>query len=264
MMKDIELDPLTTGLIIQLYHVSDKELNLLYKQALFCVYPSLYEGWGLPVAEALSLGKAVIASDQGSLPEVGGELVRYVSPWNTQGWADAILEWIQHPDLVKDQEQEIRKNYTSRTWKGTALIIKDLINELLTEEETEITLYPGYDCYTEVGLSIGACLKALGENSGFLMYGPYKKLNAGKYTITIWDDPTVRNEGKVTIDFVINRGKSKLFEAESYPIAVTEDGSLPLIKFEIQAEQDISDYEIRCWIFAQQQLVIKKIVITQV
>ena len=76
LMKDLELDPLTHGLFIQLYHVSDIELDFLYANASFCVYPSLYEGWGLPVAEALVHGKAILCSNRGSLPEVGGDLVK--------------------------------------------------------------------------------------------------------------------------------------------------------------------------------------------
>ena len=46
LLKEIELDPLTRGMIIQLHHVSDGELSYLYKKALFCVFPSLYEGVG--------------------------------------------------------------------------------------------------------------------------------------------------------------------------------------------------------------------------
>ena len=62
LLKDIELDPLTKGMIVQLNHVNDAELLRLYESSMFCVFPSLYEGWGLPVGEALSLGKAVLCS----------------------------------------------------------------------------------------------------------------------------------------------------------------------------------------------------------
>lgn len=88
LLKDIELDPLTRGLIVRLNRVSDAELRVLYEAARFCVFPSMYEGWGLPVGEALSMGKVVICSNRGSLPEVG-EVVRYVDPRNPQAWADA-------------------------------------------------------------------------------------------------------------------------------------------------------------------------------
>ena len=72
-MKDIELDPLTRGLIIQLNHVTDGELSHLYKKAPFCCVPVVIRRLGPPVGEALAMGKAVIASGEGSLPEVGGD-----------------------------------------------------------------------------------------------------------------------------------------------------------------------------------------------
>ncbi|MCI0481492.1 MAG: glycosyltransferase family 4 protein, partial [Candidatus Dadabacteria bacterium] len=61
--------------ILVLSHVTDAELSYLYRHALFTVYPSLYEGWGLPVAESLAYGKFCIASSASSLPEVGGRFV---------------------------------------------------------------------------------------------------------------------------------------------------------------------------------------------
>lgn len=61
-------------------HVSDGELLELYRRcAVFC-YPSLGEGFGLPVAEAMAQGAAVVTSNVSSLPEVGGEAVEYVDP----------------------------------------------------------------------------------------------------------------------------------------------------------------------------------------
>jgi glycosyltransferase involved in cell wall biosynthesis len=55
--------------------VPDEDMPALYKGALYFVYPSLYEGFGLPVLEALRMGVPVLASDASSLPEVGGEAV---------------------------------------------------------------------------------------------------------------------------------------------------------------------------------------------
>ena len=52
---------------------SDRELAYLYQRCLFAAYPSLYEGWGLPVGEAAWFGKYVISSNATSLPEVCGD-----------------------------------------------------------------------------------------------------------------------------------------------------------------------------------------------
>lgn len=60
--------------------VPDEDLPALYKGALFFVYPSLYEGFGLPVLEALRMGVPVLASNTSSLPEVGGKAALYIDP----------------------------------------------------------------------------------------------------------------------------------------------------------------------------------------
>lgn len=127
LLKDIEMDPLTQGLIVQLDHVNDAELRHLYEQALFCVYPSLYEGWGLPVGEALALHKIVLSSDRGSLPEVGGDLVRYVDPYNARAWADEIGKMIVDSDLRIQMQAKILNNYVVRTWSDAALSVSKAI-----------------------------------------------------------------------------------------------------------------------------------------
>jgi glycosyltransferase involved in cell wall biosynthesis len=130
LLKDIELDPLTRDTIIRLNNVNDSELVKLYETALFCVFPSLYEGWGLPVGEALSMGKAVICSDRGSLPEVGGDLVRYLDPWNSQIWAEEIYK-MSTDDLWRTiWENRSLELYTTRSWPVTASEIKKHIDEM--------------------------------------------------------------------------------------------------------------------------------------
>jgi alpha-1,3-rhamnosyl/mannosyltransferase len=76
----------------QLGYVADEDLPALYRNAALFVYPSLQEGFGLPVLEALSCGTAVITSDVSSMPEVGGEAARYVNPRDTQDIRAALEE----------------------------------------------------------------------------------------------------------------------------------------------------------------------------
>lgn len=129
-LKDLELDPLTRDLIVVLDRVSDGDLALLYQRALFCVFPSLYEGWGLPVGEALAAGKVVLSSDRGSLPEIGGDLVRYVDPWNPRAWAAEIANLSTDPDLRAALERRVRETYRPRTWRDSALAVRDAIDAL--------------------------------------------------------------------------------------------------------------------------------------
>lgn len=120
LLREIEEDASLRSLILQLNHVSDAELRLLYEKALFCVYPSWYEGWGLPVAEALALGKAVLSSDRGPLPEIGGDLVEYIDPGDPEAWADAIWELSSNDAERKIREERVKMNYKVHSWADTA------------------------------------------------------------------------------------------------------------------------------------------------
>ena len=68
------------GKIVLMPGLSDAELRQAYRGCLFTVFPSLCEGWGLPVAESLAQGKFCVASNRTSIPEVGGDLIDYFDP----------------------------------------------------------------------------------------------------------------------------------------------------------------------------------------
>lgn len=71
-------------------YVPDADLPAVYSAAMLCVLPSLYEGFGLPVLEAMACGTAVVCSRTSSLPEVGGDAVRYFNPTDVEEMAEAI------------------------------------------------------------------------------------------------------------------------------------------------------------------------------
>lgn len=269
LLKDIELDPLTSGLIVQLNHVTDNELCALYEHALFCVFPSLYEGWGLPVGEALALGKAVLASGQGSLPEVGGELVRYLPPWNPQVWANAILEMISSPTRIADMEKNVRKSYSPREWSAAGLKVKQVIDQVFqaTEVGKERVLYPGYDFSTNVGVHVGATLQSTGD-SGFLMFGPHRSLQAGHYMIQVFDAPMKREAGKFAFDCVGAGGdllywQNTILVDDAMPSTTSGQGDLfPLLHFNVSIAEDTDNYEIRC-VRESGHIVLTKVVITR-
>jgi glycosyltransferase involved in cell wall biosynthesis len=78
-------------------YVPEEELPHLYSGALFFVYPSIYEGFGLPPLEAISCGCPVISSDVSSLPEVLGEAALYVNPEDESQMAEAMLRLYNDP-----------------------------------------------------------------------------------------------------------------------------------------------------------------------
>ncbi len=86
------------GSIVHSLVLSDEELTVAYSGAVALVYPSLYEGFGMPVAEALACGCPVITCAKASLPEVGGDAVIYVDPHDFEGLAEQLCE-VQKPKV---------------------------------------------------------------------------------------------------------------------------------------------------------------------
>lgn len=206
LLKDIEFDPLTRDLIIQLNHVSDRDLAWLYKNAYFCAFPSLYEGWGLPVGEALACGKAVIASAEGSIPEVGGDLVTYLDPWNPKAWAEEILSLVDHPNRVATMEAAVQECYTPRTWHDTARVVRSGLDNLRVVEPVAITLLPGHQLETKVGVAWGEGIRSNGL-AGLLTRGPSHWLPPGTFEIKIHLDEFVGEQGHIVVAFRSLGGK---------------------------------------------------------
>lgn len=130
LLADLSLDPLVAGRITILNHVGDAELAALYRHALFTVYPSLYEGWGLPVAESLAFGQYCLCANTSSLPEVGGELVDYLDPWDLPAWVDKLRFLITHPDWLAERKARIAASYVPHPWRATADEIVEHAREL--------------------------------------------------------------------------------------------------------------------------------------
>ncbi|MEC5407884.1 glycosyltransferase family 1 protein [Paraburkholderia sp. MPAMCS5] len=120
LFADLRLDPRTKDYIQVLNNVSDSELSRLYRSALFTLFPSVYEGWGLPVAESLAAGKFCLASNAASIPEVGGELIEYLDPWDVSVWTERLKWYIEHPSEVERKEAAIREHYVTTKWSDAA------------------------------------------------------------------------------------------------------------------------------------------------
>lgn len=119
LLETIETDPLLAGSISILSGLEDADLARLYEACLFTVFPSLYEGWGLPVAESLARGKFCLASDRASLPEVGGTFCEYLDAEDDQIWAERIVFYSQNPALLAAQEARIRSDFHACSWRQT-------------------------------------------------------------------------------------------------------------------------------------------------
>ena len=116
--------------VIRLGFVPDEDMPLLYNAAELFVYPSLYEGFGLPVLEAARCGTPVICASGSSLTEVGGDGVRFIDPSSTDEIAAAILELIENRDLRDRLIAAGYKNANRYSWDDSANKLLQLAHDL--------------------------------------------------------------------------------------------------------------------------------------
>jgi glycosyltransferase involved in cell wall biosynthesis len=100
--------------------VKDAELAEAYQRCLFTVFPSFYEGWGLPVGESLAHGKFCIASNSSSMPEVGEDWVDYFDPRDAADAQRVLERALFEPCYVEARERRIRAHYRPSSWRDCA------------------------------------------------------------------------------------------------------------------------------------------------
>jgi glycosyltransferase involved in cell wall biosynthesis len=115
--------------IIILDNVTDSGLAWIYANCAFTVYPSFYEGWGLPVAEALNYDTFCIASNSSSIPEIAGDLIDYFSPYNVEELLQKIVTYQDKTELDKKTAM-LAEKYKTTTWQETFESILPLLKNL--------------------------------------------------------------------------------------------------------------------------------------
>ncbi|CAN5184149.1 hypothetical protein BH09PAT2_BH09PAT2_05360 [soil metagenome] len=115
---------------IILDYVSDTYLKAIIKNAYAVVYPSIYEGFGLPVLESMALGTQVICSDGSSLPEVGGEAAIYVNPKNFEDVKEKMRYVIAHPEIMEELSKKSIEQAHKFKWADAANDVYDLLHNL--------------------------------------------------------------------------------------------------------------------------------------
>ena len=120
--------------IIQTGFVADEDMPALYNGAEVFVYPSLYEGFGLPILEAMQCGTPVICADNSSLPEVGGDAVLYIDGKDIDKTAEVLKKICKDKELRLHLAQKSVKQAESFSWNKfiqqiTESIVKDSRNE---------------------------------------------------------------------------------------------------------------------------------------
>src|SRR5262249_54844124 len=120
LMEQLHNSKFLNGKILHIESPTDEELEALYDGCLFTVFPSFYEGWGLPVTESLAFGRPCIVSNATSLPEVGGSLARYIDPDNATDAYRVIRETIQDQTGLREWRDQIRREFRPVQWTATA------------------------------------------------------------------------------------------------------------------------------------------------
>jgi glycosyltransferase involved in cell wall biosynthesis len=124
----ISHDPEVNRQMLFLKNITDSELAWLYDNCLFSVYPSFYEGWGMPIAESIAHGSPCISSNTSSMPEIAGELISYFDPASTDQCLTAI-EKLLKPAELKAAQDKIKK-FKPTTWDETFVKVSNYIREL--------------------------------------------------------------------------------------------------------------------------------------
>ncbi len=155
LLKAMKIDDLTviTG------YVTNEELYSILKNAKGLIYPSLFEGFGIPVVEAMHLKKLIACSDLTSLPEIGCEAIHYFNPKKP----DAILEGINFlaqnqmtDDIIAEYEQKLKEYETDKMVDAYLKVFEDVIDkkdDFIFREEVS-GLYPDGWSMKEIFLAL--------------------------------------------------------------------------------------------------------------
>lgn len=120
------------GKVRHLRYVPDEELERLYAGAAGLIFPSHYEGFGLPAIEAMSKGCPVICSSAASLPEIGGaDAAAYVRPDDPDAIARTLLEWERDPELRLSQARRGLERSAAFSWDQSAQALLGFYRGLL-------------------------------------------------------------------------------------------------------------------------------------
>lgn len=107
--------------------VPDEDMAALYSAADAFLFPTLYEGFGIPVIEAQSCGTPVLTSNVSSLPEVGGDAAIYIDPYNEEDICAGIVKIVGDTVLAQELQEKGYENAKQFSWEKSAEILREVI-----------------------------------------------------------------------------------------------------------------------------------------
>ncbi len=123
-------DPWIADSVTLINEASDAEVGWLYAHCLFTLYPSWYEGWGLPLTESLAYGKTFIASDRSSLPEAGQGLGIHLDPYDLVAWSRELVRLANDSRSRSAIERHILAARRVPNWADTARKISAVLDDV--------------------------------------------------------------------------------------------------------------------------------------
>jgi alpha-1,3-rhamnosyl/mannosyltransferase len=126
-------DSVLDGHVFRLGRIPSDDLDVLYRTATALTFPSRFEGFGIPVLEAMSRGCPVIAADATALPEVVGDGGLLVAPDDVQGWTDAMNRLLEDEELGRQLADKGRARARQFDWPTAAARLEDVYRSVLAE-----------------------------------------------------------------------------------------------------------------------------------
>jgi glycosyltransferase involved in cell wall biosynthesis len=120
---------------IYLGRISDSALRALYAEAICLVFPSRYEGYGIPPVEAMACGCPVVGSTAGAVKEVCGDAALYCDPDVPQDFSAAVVRLIDEPGLADVMRKRGSDRVKTITWDNAAHMLTELIKRYQRETE---------------------------------------------------------------------------------------------------------------------------------
>lgn len=112
--------------------MDDEELAYIYSKAICFVFPSLYEGFGIPVLEAFACNCPVVLSNTSSLPEVGGDAVVYFDPKDEKSIEEGVSRGLLNKRFDKEYAEERRKRLLMFYWEKTGIDCRSIFESILS------------------------------------------------------------------------------------------------------------------------------------
>jgi glycosyltransferase involved in cell wall biosynthesis len=185
----------TSGSVVHILNLSDDELRIAYAGAIALVYPSKYEGFGLPILEALACGCPVITCPNSSIPEVAGNAAIYVDDSDVNAMADALCE-VQKPSIRQGLISAGLEQAKKFSWSKMAdTVSSSLINATLLHlnlRDINLIVFPDWSVDEEsLGLELAQVVKEFATHP-----------NSDRMTLLINHDGVDENEANLLLSSV--------------------------------------------------------------